>query len=61
MSRDIITIPGEYTYATIGVAVLAMFKHVWQHYEFSFILKVTALSSIYIVVHIGAHVTESHA
>lgn len=40
VSRDIVSIHADYDYTTIGVAVLAIFKHVREYYDFSFLLKV---------------------
>lgn len=40
LSHDIVPVHAEYDYTTIGVAVLAMFRHVNEYYDSSFLLKV---------------------
>lgn len=44
MSRDINPVHAEYDYETIGVAVLVIFKHVFEFYDFSFMLKVRSMT-----------------
>lgn len=45
LSHDIVPVEAEYDYMTIGVAVLATFKHAVENYDFSFMLKVRPVSS----------------